>query len=297
MLPYLRLMRLPTVFTALSNILCGYFLTHSISVREVFGEVPLGLLLLASAGLYLGGMVLNDVCDAGLDALERPERPIPSGQVSRTAAVALTVLLMSGGLMAAAQVSRQSLQIGMLLTIMIAAYNLILKHSLLGSPGMGICRFLNLMLGASAANGSVWGNPQLGIAAGLFVYICGVTWFARHEAGQSASRQLIIGLLTALTGLIVDAVVIGYSDFPERPTIAGWVGLTLIAANLTVRTSEAIADGQPRRVQRTVGLMLLTLIFMDATIVFAAGGDSSSASLVMILLIPAILLKRVIPMS
>ena len=31
---------------------------------------------------YLGGMYLNDAFDAEIDAAERPERPIPSGQVS-----------------------------------------------------------------------------------------------------------------------------------------------------------------------------------------------------------------------
>ena len=77
LLTWLKLMRLPTVFTALSNILCGYFVSSpEREIGVLFSEPQLWLLLLASSGLYLGGMVLNDVFDARLDAEERPERPI-----------------------------------------------------------------------------------------------------------------------------------------------------------------------------------------------------------------------------
>ena len=77
LLTWLQLMRLPTVFTALSNILCGYLITHSFRVGDLPQQTDLWLLLASSFGLYLGGMVLNDVFDAKLDAVERPERPIP----------------------------------------------------------------------------------------------------------------------------------------------------------------------------------------------------------------------------
>ena len=86
---WLQLMRLPTIFTALSNILCGYLITaadHDLSA--LLSQSDLWLLLASSTGLYFGGMVLNDVFDAKLDAVERPERPIPSGRISlRSAAI------------------------------------------------------------------------------------------------------------------------------------------------------------------------------------------------------------------
>ena len=80
LLTWLQLMRLPTVFTALSNILCGFLITHPLKVDELPLQKELWLLLGSTIGLYLGGMVLNDVFDAKLDAVERPERPIPSGR-------------------------------------------------------------------------------------------------------------------------------------------------------------------------------------------------------------------------
>ena len=91
-LAYFQLMRLPAVFTAMSDIILGYLLTHGSF------ELPLqfALLLVASASLYLSGMVFNDVFDRKVDAEERPFRPIPSGRISTQQAAVLGGLLMLG---------------------------------------------------------------------------------------------------------------------------------------------------------------------------------------------------------
>ena len=83
-LAYLRLLRLPTVFTALADIFLGFLLTHpTLTTDEGPNPLPSFLLLCAaSAGLYLSGMVFNDYFDRLIDAEERPNRPIPSGAIS-----------------------------------------------------------------------------------------------------------------------------------------------------------------------------------------------------------------------
>ncbi|HEY1068189.1 MAG TPA: hypothetical protein VGE52_18845, partial [Pirellulales bacterium] len=58
-LSYMRLLRLPNVFTAMADVLLGAFLVQD-------GDFPwlaCALLLLSSACLYTSGMVLNDVYD------------------------------------------------------------------------------------------------------------------------------------------------------------------------------------------------------------------------------------------
>lgn len=298
-LTWLKLMRLPTVFTALSNILCGYLLTHVLTVQQLPQQASLFLLLLASAGLYLSGMVLNDVCDATLDARERPERPIPSGRISLRAALLLGCLLMAGGLAAAALVGSGSLSIAVLLAVAIVTYNVALKSTRGGALGMGLCRFLNLLLGASAAGSATaaWQQPQLGFATGLLVYVAGVTWFARHEAGDSPAGSLWAGLLLLLCGIAVDAALLFAQPFPPTARTGAAIALGLIAGNLLLRGAVAIRDGSPRRIQQTVGLQLLSIIFLDATVVFARTGDASLAALVICLVVPATLMKRVIPLS
>lgn len=56
MMAWLQLMRLPTVFTALSNILCGFLITHrvpQIKVAELTAQKELWLLLLSTSGFIL----------------------------------------------------------------------------------------------------------------------------------------------------------------------------------------------------------------------------------------------------
>src|SRR4051794_21513384 len=94
-LPWLRLMRLANVFTAIAGVAMGYlFVQHQVSDALV-----LGLLAASSAALYTAGIVFNDVFDYQVDAKERPFRPLPSGQISRTSARALAITLMIFGIL------------------------------------------------------------------------------------------------------------------------------------------------------------------------------------------------------
>ena len=76
------LIRPANIITAISDILAGsaiagYFIefyTPSIS--------KLILLLLSTSCLYAGGIVFNDIFDINIDRSERPERPLPKGQIS-----------------------------------------------------------------------------------------------------------------------------------------------------------------------------------------------------------------------
>ena len=81
--PYVELLRPPNVTTALGDVLAGY----AVAGRGQPQALP--PLLMATMCLYAGGVVLNDVCDVDIDRIERPERPIPSGRVSRRAAATL----------------------------------------------------------------------------------------------------------------------------------------------------------------------------------------------------------------
>src|SRR3546814_12906247 len=59
--------------------------------------VSLGWLSFSTACLYGGGVVLNDYFDAALDAVERPERPIPREDISKKqAGIFGAVLLLLG---------------------------------------------------------------------------------------------------------------------------------------------------------------------------------------------------------
>jgi hypothetical protein len=75
------------------------------------------------------------------------------------------------------------------------------------------------------------------------------------------------------------------------------MALLLLSLNLLMRAAAAVSQPEPKRIQRTVGLMLLCIIFLDAIVVFSLTADAKLSALVIMLVAPASLLRRVVPMS
>jgi 4-hydroxybenzoate polyprenyltransferase len=308
MRPWLQLVRLPAVFTAVADICAGFAAKHS-------GFEPVGefaSLVTASAGLYLAGMVFNDVFDRRRDAIGRPGRPIPSGRINVGAAVLVGVVLIAIGLASAASVSRQALWIALGLTACIFAYDGFLKLTPLGPIAMGGCRFLNVMLGAATVGGGldvalfVWAPPQIYVATAIGVYVAGVTWFARTEERTSSRGWLLFGAGVANLGMAILAGT--YADLP--PFLAwNWGGegrfwgvtlallVVVIALTVNRRVAMALMEPSPGRVQGTVKLMLLSIITLDATVVLAQTGDIMLAMATALLVVPAIIVGRWVYMT
>ena len=99
---YLELVRPANVATALADVLAGF------AVAGLVERPALPWLLVATACLYAGGIVLNDVFDRRLDAVERPERPIPSGRVPARRAAWFGAALLAAGVLAASLVTREA---------------------------------------------------------------------------------------------------------------------------------------------------------------------------------------------
>lgn len=315
---YLQLLRLPTVFTAMADILLGFLLTH----RYLYGPFPAPVeepiveigwhdpqhfvcLLLASACLYLSGMVFNDVFDVKQDLIERPGRPIPSGRVSRKSATLLGIFLMLAGIAFAATVCRISLEVSLVLAVMILAYDGVFKRTVLGPVAMGSCRFLNVLLGASVQTdwSSLLTHPQLGAATGLGIYIVGVTLFAKTEARTSSRWQLGFAQLVINVGfaVLVALVLTGMNKSPKEIPLAM---LIVIAFSVNRRATAAINNPAPKVVQAGIKVMLLSLVLIDATLIFwflntpdNAGYGAVHALVTASLVIPAMILSRLIPMT
>lgn len=302
---YARLLRLPAVFTAWADIFLGYVLTHA-----GIGESPAELLglLLASSGLYLSGMVLNDVCDAALDARERPERPIPQGQVTRAAALRLGWLLMAAGCAAALSLRWLAPEtagwkpalVAALLAGAVWLYDGFLKRTPVSPVGMGLCRFLNVSLGSSAAAGATgvawwlqpFAAPHVCAATVLAVYVAGVTWFARTEDRRSRPVQLAGGVLVVNLGL---AGVLGWIVAFAAPAVQSYalflVGAIALSLNRWMLT--ALFHPESGIVQNTVRTLLLSIITLDAAVIFARTGDALLSLVVALgLVVPALLVGR-----
>jgi geranylgeranylglycerol-phosphate geranylgeranyltransferase len=80
--PYLEILRPHNMLAAAFAVYAGY---HAAGGRSVDGAWSLALLCALATG---GGNIANDIFDAGIDAVNKPRRPIPSGRLSIRAAFA-----------------------------------------------------------------------------------------------------------------------------------------------------------------------------------------------------------------
>ncbi|WP_298711817.1 UbiA-like protein EboC [Chitinophaga sp.] len=207
LLGYLRLMRPANILTAITDIIAGAaivgFFAHGLD--DLQSILQLICLIIATIGLYGGGVVFNDVFDAKLDKLERPERPIPSGIISITEASVLGGYLLVVGILAAFTVSGFSGWIAVLTAASALIYDKWAKHhSVLGPLVMGLCRGLNLSLGMSVYLVSLQGDYLWWIAVVPVAYIAAVTMISRDEVHGGTKTPLI---RAAITYALVIAVI------------------------------------------------------------------------------------------
>jgi 4-hydroxybenzoate polyprenyltransferase len=275
-----ELVRLPNIFTAPADVAMG------LAVGGAAFTPAHAPLLLASAFAYAGGMALNDAWDAPIDAHERPERPIPSGRITRA-----TAFKVAGGcfllcLVLAAVAGTTPLVVGALLVVAIVFCDGFAKGSALGPPAMATCRGLNAGLGLAA--GSITVGSALP-AAILFAYVLILTIVSRFEVmaapvdlvrRASAAFAVVLGLSAALVAVW------------REPGL--WFGILCVAA-LAVWLGRplraALADPAPRRIIGVIKAAVLGIILLDAAFVAGARGLAPGV-LVAALFVPAYVLGR-----
>lgn len=315
MLDYLRLCRLPNVFTALADILMGYaFVQQGIAFPDLKSAGARLCLLVASAALYTAGMVLNDVYDIEIDRVERPQRPLPAGRIdwqwARRFGYSLLIIGIAAAWLAgvagphqAASVWRAGV-ISFLLAACVIAYDAGMKRTWLGPVVMGSCRFFNVLLGMSLAAHVDTSTPwllgyepsQLLVAGGVGTYIVGVTWFARTEAETSQRLPLILAVLVMAAGFFLLA---SYPRFGgeygrvafRRPEILWPALLTVLFLPIAKRCLAAVMNPSPQRVQVAIKNCIASLIILDASICLAAGSHEW-AIVTVSLIVPMLLLGR-----
>lgn len=293
---YLELVRLPNLFTAMADVTMGYLFVRAYQPED---RGLIGVLVAASALLYAGGVVLNDLFDLRLDLSERPERPLPSRRVSVAAARRLAGGLLGTGLAAAwiAAWLSGGLRpgaVGCLLFGLIILYDGWLKHTPLGPIAMGGCRALNVLLGMGAAT-EAWGGAHFTVAAAIGTYITGVTWLARSETRRTPRLHILGAILVMLGGVAILGLLPRYAaDLPplqEMITISEgrWQMLLLFLGILIGwRSVRAMLDPHPQVIQIAVSQAILSVVILDAVACFAAR-DMVGAIPILLFLAPTIL--------
>jgi 4-hydroxybenzoate polyprenyltransferase len=291
-LPLARLLRLPNVFTALADIALGLCATYALSPSVVDDAFwwKAALLLLASGCLYSAGMVWNDYFDLAEDKRDRPFRPLPAGRISVRTAVVIGTLLLVGGWACAAVTGKTGAIVGGALVAAILAYDARIKRTSAAPFGMALCRFLNVLLGLSLADGAALPvATRVHLALTVGVYIVGVTWFARTEEKRSDPKVLtkaaLVMLAAALLALAAATRVPPGTSSPLFPYLlvawGFWVGGPVVAA---------VRKPTPDRVQAGVKRAIFGLVGLDALLACVFVG--TPGLLVFCLLPPALLLGK-----
>ena len=279
-------MRPANIVTAVADILAGVAISGFFFLTGVEYS-PIIFLILSTVGLYGGGVVMNDVFDADLDALERPERPIPSGLIKKREGTFLGISLLLFGIIMAFLVGPLSGSLALVTAVAALVYDKVAKHHVLFGPlNMGICRGLNLLLGISILPMMVERFWFLAIVP--VIYIAAITMISQGEV-HGGSRSILY--VAAFLYLFAMATIV-YTAFSQGHGLIALLFVALWALMVFLPLQKAIKRPEGKMLGRAVKSGVLALILMNAAWA-SAFGDVYVALIILLLLPLSIILAKV----
>ena len=277
-----RTSNLPTVW---SNCLAGWIISG--------GGEPIRLLLVCAGAslLYVGGMFLNDAFDADFDRQHRPERPIPSGAIARSAVWQLGFLWLVLGVLMLWMAGKTVMLLAIALAICILFYDGIHKWFLLSPLLMAGCRFLLVLMASAAATKGIIGLTYW-TALVLASYIVGLSYLARRESLGSPLQYWPCILLAAP---LVLAIIVNRGTDPESGV--HFYRRALVLAGVVVfwmaRSLRFAYWSHHPHVGRSVAALLAGIVLVDwlSTGGLAAAHNGMFAALFIL----ALVMQRLVP--
>jgi 4-hydroxybenzoate polyprenyltransferase len=275
-----RISNLPTVWT---NVLAGALLAGG-----TLADARLPLLMLALSMFYVGGMFLNDAFDREFDARHRPERPIPSGQVSATQVFTFGFALLAAGMAGVAVASRdaqgmpgwRALAAGAALAAAIVFYDAHHKGNALSPLIMGLCRVLVYLTAAYGVAAAL--PPSVLLAAiALLCHLIGLTYIAKQE---HLDRIGSLWPLAFLAVPVLYGLVLAMAAPAVWPPLALYVGVLVFALRLLRRRARG-------DVPRAVVLLIAGMSVLDA-VVLAGSSHGLAAALAAAAFVLTLALQR-----
>jgi UbiA prenyltransferase family len=277
-----RVSNLPTVWT---NGLAGIVLAGGALADP--RTLPL---LIALSLFYVAGMFLNDAYDAEIDARERPERPIPSGEVSADTVFRAGFGMMAAGLALLAWTGYGPeggtglgpVMGGLGLGAAIVLYDRRHKDNPLSPVLMGICRMLvYITAGLAVAHELPW--TLLAASLALLCYLIGLTYIAKQETlGEVSNLWPLLFLAVPLLYTLPGAVD-GLTGAVLFAAFAAWIGVAL----------RFLWRRSPGDVPRAVVSLIAGICLLDALLI-AGSGAPQIAWLAVLGFVLTLALQRVV---
>lgn len=250
---YLALARVSNSPTVVSNTLAGAALAGTLQPNGKMGLVAIAMVLFYTAGMYL-----NDLLDYAIDCRERPERPLPTGIVSRSAAVAVTIALFSSGSILLRSVGLYPFVSGLVLIAVIICYDRWHKSNPLSPLLMALCRGMVYVTAFLAFSAQSLFNLLIPGCL-LILYIIGLTYLAKTENKPGVVN---VGILLTLFLPGVHVVTrLSLFSLPLLLLFTAWVAYSI---SFTYRS-------QKRQVGRTIGQLIAGVSLVDSLVLAASG--------------------------
>jgi 4-hydroxybenzoate polyprenyltransferase len=282
LLPWLRLVRVGTLFSPAADVVAGLCLAdHGWSVEAVRAVA-------ASVLLYAAGMVLNDCADRAEDARLRPERPLPSGQIRPGAALALGAALCGASLLVAPWRLWYAA-----MAALVVLYDFLLKRHPLGAVvAMGTLRALNLLAGAVVTTRAAPEQGHvLGAALAYGVYVAAVTVLGMFEDARRIAPRAALAVQTVPPLCAVGAL--GF--LPERWPALG-IGLALAVA-FSVRLRRQGDRWDRTAIRASMTWLLLGTMLFTSLCCLGAGRPVESAAVAAAVLPARWIARRIAPLT
>lgn len=161
---FFRLARPLNGLIAFISVVLGAFLAQG-SVSPFLSVI---IIAVAAFMLLSAGNALNDYCDVETDSINKPSRPIPSGQVRRRSALAFSIVLFVAGTMLGLLVSWAAFSLACIVSALLVLYTVRMRRFLLiGNMVVGLLTGLTFISGGIAVR-AIGGAIIPGIFAFLF---------------------------------------------------------------------------------------------------------------------------------
>ena len=270
-LEFFRITNAPSVpGDAIAGAALGYLLFPGVSVSwpTIVGAG------LAALGFYLAGLADNDIVDAEEDAVNSPQRPIPSGRISLGAArlARFIAFIIAFAIGIASKLPAAWFIAAAALSIIILAYNRVKgRFPRIGVLAMGLCRGGSVLAGMLAIAAPVRAIvvPSCIMVAGWTAYVAALTILAadEHKAHDPLPAARFLPGLTALIPALV-VFLPGLCSMRATALILCGCAATFISWCLAVAPLGQEHDPGKRR--QAVGMTIGALLYLQAGFSLAA---------------------------
>lgn len=232
--------------------------------------VPITLAILATVLATAGGNSINDYFDRDIDAINRPDRPIPRGSVPPRLAIIHGGILLGIAVLMAIQLPPVAILIAAVNLLMLVTYTSLFK----GLPGVG-----NAVVSILSGSTFLFGGAAIGHIgpAGVLFILAALATFSREvikdvedivgdlEEGLT-TLPIYVGERRALVVAFACLLVaVAASPLPYVTGTFGWAYLAVVTpANATMLWASARAFRDPSEGQRWLkrGMYLAALAFV-----------------------------------